>query len=127
MIEQTANRSIPLFFLGVGVVCLAAAVVGGRPALGLVMLGVMALCTLALALLSRRSETCRGVTAESDERFALMGRSAWAATGVVLTIANLGGLIGELAGGDSGSPFFWMTALGAATYIACVGLLRRRM
>lgn len=41
-------HSIPAFFIGVGVVCLVAATVGGRPVLGLTMLGVMAACSLAV-------------------------------------------------------------------------------
>ncbi|MFI0743074.1 hypothetical protein ACH4PU_34125 [Streptomyces sp. NPDC021100] len=127
LVEKAAHRSIPLFFLGAGVVCLVAAAVGGRPGLGLVMLGIMAACGLVLVLLGRRSETYRGVAGESDERFALMGRSAWAATGVVLTLANLGSFIGELAGGRSGSPFYWLMALGAATYVLRLSLLHRRM
>ncbi|WP_241968179.1 hypothetical protein [Streptomyces sp. ICBB 8177] len=125
--KAAAPRSIPLFFLGVGIVCLVAATVGGRPGLGLLMLGSAAVCGLALVLLGRRSETYRGVTGETDERFALMGRSAWATTGVVLTVANLGGLIGELVAGRSGSPFSWLMGLAAVSYVSCVGVLRQRL
>ncbi|NED86143.1 hypothetical protein G3I76_39415 [Streptomyces sp. SID11233] len=123
----TASRAMPLFFLGVGAVSLVSAVVGGRLGVGLVIFGVMALGALALVLLSRRSETYRGLTEETDERFARMGLSAWAVTGGVLALANLGGLVGELAGGGSGSPFFWLVGLGVVVYVGSVGVLRQRM
>ncbi|WP_329118980.1 hypothetical protein [Streptomyces sp. NBC_01465] len=125
--RAVSRRSIPLFFLGVGAVSLVAAVVGGRLGVGLVVFGVMALCSFALVLMGRRSETYQGLTEDPDERFASMGKSAWAVTGAVLTLANFGGLVGELAGGGSGSPFFWLVALGGVAYVGSVGLLRNRM
>ncbi|MFF3259028.1 hypothetical protein ACFYWO_07600 [Streptomyces sp. NPDC002932] len=48
-------------------------------------------------------------------------------TGGVLALANLGGLVGELAGGGSGSPFFWLVGLGVVAYVGSVGVLRQRM
>jgi cell division protein FtsX len=122
--EDTA-RSIPRFFLGIGFVCLVAATVGGHLVLGLVMLGVMAACSLALILLRRRSETYRGLTEELDERFAKISRNAWAGTGVVLTIGNLGAFIGDLASGRSGDPYYWLLATAAISYIVLVAILRR--
>jgi len=118
MTSPLTKWSIPAFFLGAGVVCLVAAGVGGHIILGLVMLAVMAVSALAVLLLARRSETYRGLTDEPDERFALIGERAWAGTGVVLAIANLGAFIGNLASGHSGAPYYWLVAAAAVAYIA---------
>lgn len=125
MTSPLTRRSIPAFFLGVGVVCLVAAGVGGHIILGTVMLAVMAASALALLLLGRGSETYRGLTEEPDERFALIGERAWAGTGFVLTLAILGELIGNLAAGRDGSPYDWLLGIAAAAYIALVVLFRR--
>lgn len=125
--SNTATRSVPGFFLAVGVACLAAATVGGHLALGLVTFGILAVCSLALVLLGRRSETYRGLTDKApDERFARIGGLAWAGTGIVLTVGNLSAFIGELASGRSGDPYFWFVATAAITYIAFVAFLSRR-
>lgn len=125
MTGNTARRSVPGFFLGVGFVCLVAATAGGHLALGLVTFGILAVCSLALVLLGRRSETYRTFTEAPDERFALMGVRAWAGTGVVLTVGNLCAFIGELASGRSGNPYFWFVATAAIAYIMFVALLSR--
>ncbi|WP_406503490.1 hypothetical protein [Streptomyces sp. NBC_00212] len=125
MSRKSVRRSVPAFFLGIGVVCLVAATVGGRLGLGLVMFGIMAACSLALILLGRRSETYRGLTEEPDERFALIGQRAWAGTGVVLTLGNLCAFIGDLASGRSGDPYYWLVGTAAIAYIAFVGVFRR--
>lgn len=125
MNDISMRRAVPAFFLGVGAVCLVAATVGGHLGIGLAMIGVMALCSLAVILLGRRSETYRGITEESDERFALIGQRAWAGTGVILTLGNLGAFVGDLATGGSGGPYAWMVGVGAVAYIAFVALGRR--
>ncbi|WP_241691482.1 hypothetical protein [Streptomyces sp. GZWMJZ-114] len=127
MTSNAARRSVPGFFLAVGVACLVAATVGGHLALGLVTFGIMAVCSLALVLLGRRSETYQRLTEKApDERFARIGGLAWAGTGIVLTLGHLGAFIGELASGRSGDPYFWFVATAAITYISFVALLSRR-
>jgi len=115
--KQATQRSIAGFFLGVGVACAVAAAVGGHVLLGIVLLAVLAACAAVLFLLIRRSENVRGLTGGTDERFASIGTNAWAGVGIVLLIANLGGVLGELASGGTGSPFFWMVIAGAVAYI----------
>lgn len=119
------RRSVPGFFAGVGVVCLISASVGGHVILGVVMLAVMAATALGALLLARHSETYRGLTEEPDERFARIGGGAWAGTGVVLTIANLGALVGNLAAGHNGSPYYWLVLAAAVAYIALATFLSR--
>ncbi|MEU2871582.1 hypothetical protein ABZ769_20570 [Streptomyces olivoreticuli] len=123
--SNTAKRTVPRLFLGVGVGCLAAATVGGSLTLGLVIFGILAACSLALVLLGRRSETYRGLTEDPDERFARIGGRAWAGTGVVLTVGNLCAFIGELASGRSGDPYYWFVATAAITYILFVAFFSR--
>jgi hypothetical protein len=125
MPRKLSSRSIPNFFLGVGVVCLVAAGVGGHIVEGITVLAVMVACALATKLLARRSETYRGLTQGHDERFALISERAWAGTGFVLTIAMLGGFVGHLASGHNGSPYDWYLATAAVAYIAFVALFRR--
>ncbi|AJT63208.3 hypothetical protein T261_1522 [Streptomyces lydicus] len=126
MTSNTARRSVPGFFLVLGVACLVAAAFGGRLALGLVTFGILAACSLALVLLGRRSETYQGLTEkEPDERFARIGGRAWVGTGVVLTVGNLCAFIGDLASGRSGDPYFWFVATAALTYIAGVAFWSR--
>ncbi|GGX14174.1 hypothetical protein GCM10010341_39670 [Streptomyces noursei] len=126
MTSNAARRSVPGFFLVVGVACLAAATAGGHLALGLVTFGILAACSLALVMLGRRSETFQGLTQKQpDERFARIGGLAWAGTGIVLTVGNLSAFIGELASGRSGDPYFWFVATAAVTYIVFVALLSR--
>ncbi|WP_229853326.1 hypothetical protein [Streptomyces violascens] len=126
MSSNAARRSVPGFFLTVGAACLIAATVGGHLALGLVTLGILALCSLALILLGRRSETYQGLTDKTpDERFARIGGMAWAGTGIVLTVGNLSAFIGELASGRNGNPYFWFVATAAITYLTFVALLSR--
>ncbi|MFD8549981.1 hypothetical protein [Streptomyces sp. NPDC059649] len=103
-----------------------AATFGGRLAPGLVAFGILAVCSLALALLGRRSETYQGLTEKApDERFARIGGRAWAGTGVVLTVGNLSAFIGELASGRSGDPYFWFVATAALSYITFVAFWSR--
>ncbi|WP_030796943.1 hypothetical protein [Streptomyces sp. NRRL S-337] len=124
--SNTARRAVPGFFLAVGAACLVAATVGGHLALGLVTFGILAVCSLALVLLGRRSETYQGLTQKApDERFARIGGLAWAGTGIVLTVGNLSAFIGELASGRSGDPYFWFVATAAIAYITFVALLSR--
>ncbi|MGC5166233.1 hypothetical protein [Luteimicrobium sp. DT211] len=124
--SNTATRSVPGFFLAVGVGCLVAASVGGHLALGLMAFGILAVSSLVLVLLGRRSETYQGLAAKApDERFARIGALAWAGTGIVLTVGNLGAFIGELASGRSGDPYFWFVATAAVAYITFVAILSR--
>ncbi|MEV4925066.1 hypothetical protein [Streptomyces roseoverticillatus] len=126
MTSSTARRSVPGFFLVLGVACLVAATFGGRLAIGLVTFGILAVCSLVLVLLGRRSETYQGLTEKApDERFARIGGRAWAGTGVVLTVGNLSAFIGELASGRSGDPYFWFVATAAIAYIGFVAFWSR--
>lgn len=125
MTDPRSKRSTPAFFLGIGVVCLVTAGVGGHIVTGAVLLAVMAASALALLLLARRSETYRCLAEGADERFAVIGEHAWAGTGVALTIANLGALAGSLAAGDSGNPYYWFIALAAVAYIALAAFFSR--
>ncbi|MGW2858865.1 hypothetical protein [Streptomyces sp. NPDC001205] len=126
MTSNTVRRSVPGFFLAVGVACLVAATVGGHVILGSVTFGFLAASSLGLLFLGRRSEPYLGLTEKApDERFARIDGRAWAGTGIVLTLGNLCAFIGELASGRSGDPYFWFVATAAVTYMAIVAVLSR--
>jgi len=60
----------PALGILVGIVYLAAASFSGHPLLGLVMFAVMLVFSAAVGLVSRRSETVRGLLDRQDERIA---------------------------------------------------------
>lgn len=125
MTRTPATWSVPAFFLGIGVVCLVTASVGGHVGIGLVVFGVMALCSLTLLVLAHRSEGYREAVAHPDERSHSINLRAWAGVGVILTVGNLSAFIGELASGRSGNPYYWMVMVAAIGYIVLILLFRR--
>jgi hypothetical protein len=109
-----------------GLAFLVGAWLGGHPALGVVMFGIMAVFVAGFLLAARRSETVKGLMDHRDERFALIDLRATAATGGVTIVAIVIGAVVELAHGRSGAPFTWLGAIAGLTYLASVVLLRLR-
>ncbi|MGW2471579.1 hypothetical protein [Streptomyces sp. NPDC001665] len=117
---------MPAFFLGIGLICLVTAAVGGHAGIGLSVFGVMALCSLTMLGLARRSENYRESVEHPDERSRLINAHALAGVGVILTVGNLGAFIGDLASGRTGNPYSWMLVVAAVTYVVLIRVLRRR-
>ncbi len=124
--ESLATWSVPAFFLGIGFICLVTAAVGGHAGIGLVVFGVMALCSLTMFGLARRSQGYREAVEHPDERSRLINVHAWAGVGVILTVGNLCAFIGDLASGRTGNPYYWMLMVAAVAYVVLIRLLRRR-
>jgi hypothetical protein len=132
---MTRNRSqaitaskwfLPLFSLGMGVVILLTAWLGGQLAVGLIALVVLAGFGL-FVLLAGRSETIRGLRGDGrDERFAQIDLTATAATGLVLLVALVIAWLVQIAEGHSGSPYGWLMALGGLAYLLAVAFMRWR-
>lgn len=115
-----AKWAVPALSLLLGLLFLAAAAAGGRPVLGLEMLGIMLLVGAAF-LLGGRSETVRGLRGDGrDERFAAIDLRATAATGLVLVLAVIGGFAYELARGQDGMPYTWLGFVGGVAYLGAV-------
>jgi len=127
--SQAAMRSkwfMPVFCLALGVVVLAASWLGGQLGAGIFSLAVMAGLGLVFLLVTGRSETIRGLTTGRDERFAQIDLKATAAAGLVLLIAVIVAWLVEIARGHSGSPYYWLAALGGLAYVIAVAFFRWR-
>jgi hypothetical protein len=118
--------STPVFGVVMGVVYLAAAWIAGHPGLGVAMLVLMVAFSAAAVLVSRRSETVRGLLDRRDERMVSIDLRATAATGVVLILVILGASVVEFARGHSGAPYIWLGAVAGVTYLLAVLILRLR-
>jgi hypothetical protein len=117
---------LPLTSLGLGVLMLTAAAIGGDARQGLEMLAVMAAVGLGI-LVGGRSETIRGLRGDGrDERFRTIDIHATALAGMAVITAVIGGFIVELARGHDGRPYAWIGAIGGVTYIVAVAVLRAR-
>ena len=126
---QAAARSkwlLPLSSLGMGVVVLLAAWLGGQLVAGACGLAVLAVFGLAVLLLSGRSETVRGLTTGRDERFEQIDLRATAVAGLVLMAAVIVAWLVEIARGHSGNPYGWLGAVTGLAYVLAVAFFRWR-
>ena len=117
---------MPAFCLALGVVVLAAGWLGGQLGIGLFGLVVMAAFGLVILLLTRRSETIRGLTTGRDERFAQIDLKATAVAGLALILTVIVAWLVEIARGHSGQPYDWLAAIAGLAYLAAVALFRWR-
>ena len=127
--SQAIMRSswfMPGFCLGLGVVVLVASWLGGQLGTGIFALVVMTAFGLAIVLVTRRSETLRGLTTDRDERFVQIDLKATAAAGLVLLLTLIVAWLVQIARGHSGQPYDWLAAIGGVAYVAAVALFRRR-
>ena len=117
---------MPAFCLGLGVVVLAASWLGGQLGTGIFALVVMTAFGLAIVLVTRRSETLRGLTTDRDERFVQIDLKATAAAGLVLLLTLIVAWLVQIARGHSGQPYDWLAAIGGLAYVAAVAFFRWR-
>jgi cobalamin biosynthesis protein CobD/CbiB len=109
-----------------GIAYLVASVLGGHPVLGVVLLLMMLAFAALLVLVAQHSETVRGLMDHRDERIAGIDLRATALTGVVLSLAVIGGAVVDLERGRSGTPYTWLAVVGGVTYIVSVVVQRVR-
>ena len=117
---------VPLMSVALGLVVLAAQLIGGSPGSGLISLVIMSGFGL-LILLGGRSETIRGLRGdERDERSRMIDTHATALAGVAVILAIIVAFIVELAKGRSGNPYGWLGAIGGVTYLVAIVVFRIR-
>jgi hypothetical protein len=116
----------PAFGVVGGLAYLIAASISGHPGLGVALLALMVAFSAAVVLVSRRSETVRGLLDRRDERIAGIDLRATAAAGLALILAVLAGAVVELARGYSGAPYTWLAVVAAAVYLGAVVVQRVR-
>jgi hypothetical protein len=105
------------------------ALVGGRSLGEAAALAGVLLGFSVVLLIAGRNETVRLLRAQGlDERQHLIHLAAMALVAQVLVVAIVAGYFVQLARGSlsGGSPFVWLGALGGATYILSMIVLRRR-
>jgi uncharacterized membrane protein len=117
---------VPTLCLGLGVVVLVVAWLGGQLSVGLISLAIMGGFGLVLLLVTGHSETVRGLTVGRDERFAQIDLRATAVTGWVLVLTIIVAWLVEIARGQSGQPYDWLGAIGGLAYLAAVAYFRWR-
>jgi hypothetical protein len=117
---------LPLLCLGLGLVILVVAWLGGQLGTGVYGLAVMAGFGLLVLLLTGRSETVRGLTVGRDERFVQIDLRATAVAGLALIITVIVAWLAEIARGHSGHPYDWLGAIGGLAYILAVAFFRWR-
>jgi len=114
----------PAFCLVMGVVYLVAARASGQPELGLVLLIIMVVFGGVMVIVSRYSETVRGLLDRRDERITRIDLRATAAAGLALVLAIGAGAVYELSQGRDGTPYTWLALLSAVVYVGAVVVLR---
>lgn len=121
-----ARWVVPALSLAIGVGYLVASWLGGRPILGVALLGIM-VAYAALLALGGGSETLSFLRSHpADERTKTFDLRATAFAGGVLTVALLGGLLYELARGQGGWPYAPLLALAGVSYLIAFFWLRAR-
>jgi hypothetical protein len=130
---QTARKSATLQYwttpaigVAIGLVYLIGFSIGGHPGNGVFGLCVMVGFSAVLVLLSRRSETVRGLLDRRDERIAGIDLQATAFTALAMIITVLTGFMISVAHGDSGWPYTLIGAIGGLAYLAALGYYRIR-
>lgn len=122
-----AKWRMPAFGLLMGVLILAAAAIGGQPALGLGMFAIMAAYSGVILAFGERSETIGVLGGRPvDERLAGFDLLATAAAGTVAVVVAIAGFLWAIATGRSGNDFAVVAASAGIAYLAAVLWLRWR-
>ncbi len=115
----------PLLAILAGAVLLVVLALGGHPQEGPLAFGIMVVFAIFL-LAGERSDTVRALRGDGrDERFELIRLKAATLAARIVLLAVVALFLVEVARGNSGSPYDWLSALGGATFLASVLWQRR--
>jgi hypothetical protein len=130
---QTERRSptlqywtTPAIGVAIGLVYLVGFSIGGHPGNGVFGLCLMVGFSALAVLLSRRSETVRGLLDRRDERITGIDMQATAFTALAMIIAVLTGFMISVAHGDNGWPYTLIGAVGGVAYVGALSYYRIR-
>jgi hypothetical protein len=116
----------PLLAILLGAVLLAVLSLGGHPQEGTLAFAIMVGFAILL-LAGERSDTVRALRGDRrDERFELIRLKAATLAARVVLLAVVAFFPVEVARGNSGAPYDWLSALGGATFLASVLWQRSR-
>lgn len=122
-----AKWGVPAFALLLGVLLFVASAFGGQPLVGIGMFAVMAIYSLILVAFGGRSETVGVLRGQPvDERWAGFSLVATAVAGIAAILVTLGGIIWQIAHGESGSDFALVAAAAGLGYLVALVWLRTR-
>jgi hypothetical protein len=122
-----ARWGVPAFAVLLGVLLFAASAFGGQPLVGIGMFAVMAIYSLILVAFGGRSETVGVLRGQPvDERWAGFSLVATAVAGIAAILVTLGGIIWQIAHGESGSDFALVAAAAGLGYLVALVWLRTR-
>lgn len=124
--QNLSQWLMPLVAVGLGGVILAAEAANGDLQEGLVWFAVLTAIGALLAFGGRFQAVRDARGGEDDEREALIGTRALAATGIVLVLVLTGFIVFRLARGDDPAPYTYIIAAGGITYVVALLALHRR-
>jgi hypothetical protein len=110
----------------IGVAYLVAGWLGGDRAFAVGGFVLMSTIAVVMLIARRFSETVAGLLDRRDERINWMDSQATIITGMTLITAIIVGFVVEIAGGQDGSPYSMLGAIGGVTYVVALGFLRLR-
>lgn len=121
------NPAVVVVSVVLGLVMGGAAVLGGKPWLGLVFLGIMLVVAAVLGIVSRYSDTVALLGDDvRDERHVHVHQRSALYTLNILALVIVGGFVLDIARGGDGDPFAFLGAVGGGTYIVFLLVLSRR-
>ena len=101
-----ADLALPAFSVALGLVFLAAGIVGGQPAMGVASLVAMLVYAAILAIAGARSDIVSILRGQpTDERLAAFTLQATAAAGTVAIVVALTAYVWEIAHGRDGMGY----------------------
>jgi hypothetical protein len=115
-----------LFALATGVVAFAAAAIGGEPALGIALFGIMLAYGLIATVVARRTETGQAMFGRRDERAVGLDLRATAISGLAMAVVVVVAAFVDPARGGNGQPYAAVAAIGGLAYLIAFLLLNRR-
>lgn len=117
---------IPAFAVGLGLAYLVAGLLGDDLPFAVFGLVLMVTVGAIFVLAGRRSETVAGLLDRRDERINHLDATASLVGGMVVLGAVIIMFLIEISRGQDGSPYAQLGALGGASYIVALVVLRYR-
>ena len=124
--RRPTSWAVPAVGVVIGVGYLVTGILGDEPGFGIFGLLLMVGVSFGFVLLRGRSETLQGLLDRKDERINAIDLQATAFAGGVVIAAVIVAFMVELARGNDGSPYAWLSAVGGVSYVAALVWLRFR-
>ena len=125
--RTTADWAVPALCLVLGVVFLAAGIVGGQPSVGVASFVAMLVYAAILTIAGTRSDIVSVLRGQpTDERYAAFTLQATATAGTVAIVVALGAYVWEIANGRDGMAYVLVLVPTAIAFFASLVWQRAR-